>query len=162
MSDDPLPLHYNFSQVGPPEQALMEAVTDVIDSEDGDLTRAFAAAAGEYMLEVFKQQWAVDKRTTGQVCLDRLRGNQCTRGHRWDDHPHKMPHADHRSLWLREGEPALMVNHLYDLPWSYVTDIVDFCREHGFKATFEAFSWYFPANTVMVVIEADSESEGRP
>ena len=122
----------------------------------GNVTRAAGIAVEDNLREAFKQRYGVEKETTGSVCVDRLRGNRCTRHHRDNDHPHHLPHKDHTSLWLRDGEPAVYAAHLYDLPGEYARDILDFADEYGLSVDFDAvLSWYFPMRTTLVAVYTD-------
>lgn len=131
------------------------------NGEGSNMPRRAAAQAMEgQTLEAFKSVYGVDTQSEGQTCVSRLLGHQCKRGYRNSDHPHDIPHKDHVSLWLDDGEPAVYAAHLYDLPHDYVDDIMTFAEEHGLSVTFDSgCSWYFPANTTLVAVEAADRRE---
>lgn len=144
------------------DRAALAALRDQRDDEDSaSPTRTAAIVQHDTLLDAFKQRYGVDERTTGSVCVSRLLGGQCTRGYR-NGHtgPHEMPHTDHTDLWLRDGEPAVYTAHLYDLPWSYLRDIVEFAETHGLAVDIDAgLSWYFPGATVLVALTPGNEYE---
>lgn len=103
-------------------------------------------------LETFKSRFGVDSQTKGTVCVGRLLNGQCPQ-YRNPDHPHQIPHKDHTSLWLRDGDPEVYAAHLYDLPHEYARDILDFAEEHGLRVTFDGtMSWYWPGHATGVYV----------
>lgn len=124
--------------------------------------RAMAIVMEEPLKEAFKSRYGVEKKSSGQCCARRLLGKQCLQyGPGPVCEPHRMPHQDHTDLWLdQEGEPAVITSHLYDLPYGYVKNIVEWCDEWGFTANFDSgLSWYFPARTTLVAITVDETRE---
>lgn len=119
------------------------------DVPQGDLTRIY----GHLHAERLQEQWATRyglKRSTGRVCLRRLRGKPS------ESLPFRPPGADHDSLWLLNGKPTVYVTQPYHVD---IFALVDFCRAEGFTCDVDLWpAWHFPHRVFHVEI---TTPEGR-
>jgi hypothetical protein len=104
-----------------------------------------------------KQQWA-EKHGLRQVrrstyCVCRLIGKQCQYGGT-SDCPRALPEADHPTLWLRNGKPAVLVSQPYQI--CQPERLGDFCREHELECVICTWpAWHRPGSVLHVEITCE-------
>jgi hypothetical protein len=77
--------------------------------------------------------------------MDRLLGKRTT--------GMQLPDADHRSLWVHEGKPAVYVSQPYALTMTKLRRLVRFCDEHGLTALVDSWpAWHFPGRVLHVAV----------
>lgn len=112
----------------------------------------------------FTLKYNLDKPTTGRVCINRLKGKKCRFGYR--DHNSSdchIPHKDHTSLWLKDGDPEVYIAHLYPFGEKTARDIANFSEEKDLDITFwSGLSFWNYGQTIAVIVrEGGSDDKGR-
>lgn len=131
--------------------SFVDDLRTFIETEDVDeLERAVGIAAEKAHRERFKAQYGVDAKSGGRPCIARLWDEECRHTSLTAELPHQPPHADHASLWLADGTPAVYTMHLYELPGQHVRDIAAFAAEYELQFRIEPYSLYFPGQTTLV------------
>lgn len=114
------------------------------------------------VLSNFMERYKLDKPTSGRVCINRLRGKQCSFS--THDHPHTLDSlikknksycrlTDHVALWLRDGKPAVWTSQPYGpLDGIVLAEAAEACRELGLELTVSSGSWWYPGWTVLLMV----------
>jgi hypothetical protein len=151
---------------------LREAIHQYLDHppEDpkfADIWRALGAIMGEYQRDAFVDAHDLDG-PAETACIARLidRYEECPHNVVGEDEdpnapPHAPPAADHATLWLDDGEPAVYGMHVYpgnierldsdEPPHNQWFDVFGFAQRYGLEVSIHPKSWYNLGRTVHVV-----------
>jgi len=118
-------------------------------------------------LKYFINAYELDKPTTGEVCVRRLKvtkqGNpkQCLRYNpKYPGHKCHIPHYDHPSLWLKDGKPSVYICHLYPFGNHTAREIINFCEKRDLTVFFRAgMSFWNPGRTIAVIVRREEDYE---
>lgn len=132
-------------------RALVDEVQTFVETAGlDDLERAVGVAAEASLHDRFREEYGITAEASGRPCIARLWDRECRHDSLTSEAPHQPPHADHASLWLVDGDPAVYSVHLYDLPDEHVRDLADFADEYGLCLRIEPYSLYWPGRTTLV------------
>ena len=140
----------------------VEMLEGLLGDENNEPVRAYAAA----VYEKSRNDWVAKnnlRQSGGHSCLNLLVGKRCYLAYDWPlgrtkNHKHGglscfPPGADHCSLWLRDGKPAVFVMQPYDLDGDMLFELVNLCRENNFHLEIKTWpAWHFPGAALMVEI----------
>ena len=151
---------------------LREAVEAYLDHEAehpgwNDIWRALGAIMGEYQRDSFMTAFGLDG-VAETACIRRLITGEEECPHtplKIDSDPtgppHNPPAADHATLWLEDGEPALYGIHVYpgnierldaqEPPYNQWFDLFEFAADWGLDVSVLPKSWYSLGSTVHVI-----------
>jgi len=130
-----------------------------------DVWRALAVVLGEHQRAAFAEAFDLDE-PARRPCVGRLVTGAGECPHRGGDSgerpPHEPPAADHSTLWLDGGEPALYSMHVYpgnierldsaEPPHNQWFDLFAFAEHWGLEVSILPKSWYNLGSTVHVVL----------
>ena len=91
------------------------------------------------------------KRTMAPACWRWLLGKRRSAASYSD---FMLPGDDHVEYWEKDGQ-RVRVSHPYGLSFDQVAALVDHCRENGLTFRIDPASWYFPGNTLAVIMKAE-------
>jgi hypothetical protein len=159
----------------PEYEQLREAVDAYLDHEPedpawSDIWRALGAIMGEYQRDAFVEAFDLDG-VAETACIRRLvtGEDECPHSALEADPdptgpPHNPPAADHATLWLDDGEPAVYGMHVYpgnierleaeEAPYNQWFDLFEFASEWGLEVSVLPKSWYNLGSCVHVVFYA--------
>jgi hypothetical protein len=139
-----------IEMTNPHEIAYQDAVQKL--GQLGDYDRAFGEVASRRTLERLAKIGY--KQSRGQACVHRLLGKKSCQ-HGADCLP---PAHDHITLWLRDGEPAMTVSHLYGISDNDLKATLAYADEKGLSVYIDAgLSWHYPSSTVAVILTRKGE-----
>jgi hypothetical protein len=175
----PVPRWDEFDQLAAAVETYLDHEPD--DPAWSDIWRALATIVGEHQRDAFVDAFDLD-RPADRPCIRRLITGedecQCRETRGWeereletigarDDPPHSPPHADHATLWLDEGRPAVYGMHVYPGNIEMVTpsrtadpeqrrrngwfDLFEWAGEWGLEVSIMPKSWYYLGSTVHIV-----------
>lgn len=171
-----------FNSTPSPEYRVFVEEIEAYASADHDVREdvftTVAEALADHLCERFKNQWGVDEEAE-TTCIRRLITGEdtCLCERSWtnreleqvgkhDNPPHSPPYADHATLWLDDGEPALYSMHIYPPEFQVVSktaapegerrrngwfDIVAFAEAWGLEVGISPHSSYNAFSTINVV-----------
>ena len=108
----------------------------------------------------------------GAVLRETREANYIRQGFVWEDEQesighlinkpdeiHRPPGDDHGRLFRRkeDGKPCLYHSMPYGYRSKALPAIVEFCEQHGLKATFDAYDIWYPGRTVSVMYYVDHD-----
>ena len=133
-------------------QAL-EALRALMAVQGSDVVSlAYAEVVADEHREVFAKSRGL-KESGGRLCVHRLLGKQC------NFEGCQPPAADHDTLWLKDGKPALYLMQPYGLCWEDIKKLAAFCERHGLEARVDTWpSFHFPGAVLSIHVE---KSEAR-
>lgn len=137
-----------------PSERFVDLVKDLeaVVETDGvaDIERAVGVAAEAALRDRFMTDYGVTAEYRGRPCIALLWDEECRHERMTSELPHQPPHADHATLWVADGEPAVYTTHLYELPGEHVRDLAAFADEYDLAFRIEPYSWYWPGRTTLV------------
>ena len=92
------------------------------------------------------------RRTTGDICVQRLLGRHCRTGYgkSCECHP---PWSDHATMWIRNGKAYCYIFQPYGWNELKAQDLTRFCEKHGLTFSVDPeSSWHRPGSTTLIVI----------
>lgn len=134
----------------PHEIAYQDAVQKLRQLSDYD--RAFGEVASHRTLERLDKIGY--KQSRGMACVQRLLGKKrCQHGADC-----LRPAHDHITLWLLDGQPAMIVSHLYGISDNYLRETLAYAHQKGLSVYIDAgLSWHYPSSTVAVILTRKGE-----
>lgn len=141
--------------IDPKYRALVDTVAPQYEgnvSQSDDIYRVVSGFEADKRMQIWADANEL-KLSSGVPCVNRLLGKPC-RSH---NGPHlecpDIPGADHTSLWLKDGKPAVIATQPYALTWEILQELMVFCQEYGLRSDISAWgSWHFPGRTVLVCL----------
>jgi len=132
------------------EIAYQDAVQKLGQLKDYD--RAFGEVASLIILDRLHEIGY--RKARGQACIHRLLGKKRCK-HGADCLP---PMHDHITLWFFNGEPAMIVSHLYGLSDHDLKVTLTYASEKGLAVYIDAgLSWHYPSSTVALFLTRKGE-----
>ena len=102
----------------------------------------------DVLCTVLFKQWVVTRGVRlshGACTFARLVGARPRDGRfHGENHVEEPPGFDHPTMWVRDGKPAAMVYHTYDMTPELMNNIISFCASSGATPKFFNPSWYNP------------------
>lgn len=135
-------------------EAAVRTLRQLVEAEgESAASDACAEATAEKRREDYQRAGGL-KQSEGQVCVQRLLGNQC---HRYS-HPYREgdcecdpPGADHQTLWLKDGQPFVYLSQPYPLGLETLRKTVRFCDRFDLDMVISTWpSWHYPGNVLSV------------
>lgn len=98
------------------------------------------------------------KKSSGKPCIHRLLAHKtCLRSDVRADGCWP-PAADHVTLWLRDGKPAMLVSQPYGLRYEDLKATVEYAEENGLRVFIDAaLSWHYASATLAVILTRKGE-----
>lgn len=131
------------------QAALITALHDEPES-----SRCFATATAERWLTWFRDAYKVTE-SHGTRCPRRLVGKRCHAHHYGDkacacERMHRA--LDHVQLWNHQSKPAYLTSQPYYLDMDALKPVCEVCTELGLRYWIDSRSFYFPSQTLLLVI----------
>ncbi len=151
------------SKETPEIRTARKALQDLVDVSGTDtVSRLSAEFTAPSAVEAWRS-WGY-KLSSGTPCVCRLihGGGGCTQ---WStrvpesSYKHEVPGADHTSLLLKGGKPALLLTQPYSLSHEDIQELVAFADKSGLEISIRAdVSTHFPGHTLAVALTKKKEN----
>lgn len=158
------------TQLTPPVRRVMAELQRLTEEAGADLTsRVYASAVAAGTCETWAKTRGL-RLSPRHPCLGRLRDGRCWEVWEWrrgesakERIPCQLPGADHASLWLKAGKPAVYVSQPYHLPWETLQEMMAFAERWHLMVDVESWpSWHFPSRVLTILVRRRTGGEDPP
>jgi formate-dependent nitrite reductase cytochrome c552 subunit len=134
------------------DDSLTKLVADL--AKDNNPGGVFAEACSERMQRAWEKMHRI-REAGGHPCFSRLVGKRCgdtvMKSKVGDNRPPcRPPCADHLSMWIRDGKPAVLVSQPYQAYGKDLSDLMSLCVRFDVRCVISSSSWYYPSGTLLI------------